>query len=267
MNRQLIGEKGLARGIGFPTGCSLNHVAAHYTPNPGDDTVLGEDDVMKVDFGTQIDGRIIDCAWTVAFNPKYDQLLKAAKDATETGVRAAGIDVRLCDVGEAIQEVMESYEIELDNKTLPIKSIRNLNGHSMGPYQIHAGKSVPIVKGGEQTKMEEGEFYAIETFGSTGRGYVVEDMECSHFMKNFDAPHVPLRIPSSRKLLAHINKTFGTLAFCPRWLERMDREHAPPRQQRKAVAVHWRSEEPVQRRHREGVPSLVRREGILFGSV
>ena len=40
--------------------------------------------------------------------------------------------------------------------------------YSIGPYQIHAGKSVPIVKGGEQTKMEEGEFYAIETFGSTG---------------------------------------------------------------------------------------------------
>lgn len=51
---------------------------------------------------------------------------------------------------------------------LTVKSIRNLNGHSIGPYQIHAGKSVPIVKGGEQTKMEEGEFYAIETFGSTG---------------------------------------------------------------------------------------------------
>lgn len=44
-----------------------------------------------------------------------------------------------------------------------------MNGHSIGPYQIHAGKSVPIVKGGEQTKMEEGEFYAIETFGSTGK--------------------------------------------------------------------------------------------------
>ena len=49
-----------------------------------------------------------------------------------------------------------------------MKSIRNLNGHSIGPYQIHAGKSVPIVKGGEQTKMEEGEFFAIETFASTG---------------------------------------------------------------------------------------------------
>lgn len=44
------------RGIGFPTGCSLNHVAAHYTPNNGDFTTLGEGDVMKVDFGTQING-------------------------------------------------------------------------------------------------------------------------------------------------------------------------------------------------------------------
>jgi hypothetical protein len=49
-----------------------------------------------------------------------------------------------------------------------VKSIRNLNGHSIGPYRIHAGKSVPIVRGGEATKMEEGEFFAIETFGSTG---------------------------------------------------------------------------------------------------
>jgi len=62
-NRELVKEDGLTRGIGFPTGCSINHVAAHYTPNPGDDTVLQYDDVMKIDFGTQIDGRIIDSAW------------------------------------------------------------------------------------------------------------------------------------------------------------------------------------------------------------
>jgi len=41
-------------------------------------------------------------------------------------------------------------------------------------------------------------------------------------MKNFHAPHVPLRLPSAKKLLTHINKTFGTLAFCRRWLERDD---------------------------------------------
>jgi len=222
MNRKLVVEHGLERGIGFPTGCSLNHVAAHYTPNVGDDTVLSYDDVMKVDFGTQIDGRIIDCAWTVSFNPKYDPLLEAVKEATNAGIKAAGIDVRLCDVGEAVQEVMESYEVELDGKTYPVKCIRNLNGHSIGPYQIHAGKSVPIVKSDDVTKMEENEIFAIETFGTTGRGYIVEDMECSHYMKNFHAPHVPLRMPRSKKLLAHINKTFGTLAFCRRWLERED---------------------------------------------
>lgn len=35
-----------------------------------------------------------------------------------------------------------------------VKSIRNLNGHSISPYRIHAGKTVPIVKGGEATRME-----------------------------------------------------------------------------------------------------------------
>lgn len=37
---------------------------------------------------------------------------------------------------------------------MPVKPIRNLNGHSIGPYRIHAGKTVPIVKGGEATRME-----------------------------------------------------------------------------------------------------------------
>lgn len=196
-------------------------MAAHWTPNAGDQTVLTYDNVMKVDFGVQLNGRIIDCAWTVAHNPKYDQLLKAVKESTDMGIRTAGIDVRLCDVGEAIQEVMESYEVELDGKTFPVKCVRNLNGHSIAPYQIHAGKSVPIVKGGEQTKMEEGEFFAIETFGSTGKGYVREDLECSHYMKNYDVGHVPLRLPRAKQLLGVIDRNFGTLAFCRRYLDRI----------------------------------------------
>ena len=120
--RNLIIENGLESGLAFPTGCSLNHCAAHYTPNAGDPTVLQYDDVCKIDFGTHVNGRIIDCAFTLAFNPKYDKLLEAVKDATNTGIREAGIDVRLCDIGEAIQEVMESYELELDGKVYPSKS-------------------------------------------------------------------------------------------------------------------------------------------------
>ena len=218
---ELIGKDGIVRGQAFPTGCSLNHVAAHYTPNTGDEkVVLSYDDVMKVDFGTHINGRIIDTAWTVAFNPMYDPLLQAVREATNEGIKQAGIDVRLCDIGEAIEEVMESHEVEINGKVYPVKSIRNLCGHNLAPYQIHSGKSVPIVKGGEQTKMEEGEVFAIETFGSTGRGLVNEDLECSHYMMVPGAEVMQLRSDKAQQLLKHIHKSYNTLAFCRKWLDR-----------------------------------------------
>jgi methionyl aminopeptidase len=40
-----------------------------------------------------------------SFDEKYDPLLAAVKEATNTGIRAAGIDVRLGDIGAEIQEV------------------------------------------------------------------------------------------------------------------------------------------------------------------
>ncbi len=76
------------------------------------------------------------------FHCRYDKLLEAVKDATNTGIREAGIDVRLCDIGAAIQEVMESYEVELDGKTYQVKPIRNLNGHSIAPYRKLEGKQL-----------------------------------------------------------------------------------------------------------------------------
>ncbi|OEL37497.1 Methionine aminopeptidase 2B [Dichanthelium oligosanthes] len=164
---------------------------------------------MKLDFGTHIDGYIVDCAFTVAFNPMYDPLLQATRDATNTGIKVistrfsalsvgcackliewgirtvsythldvykrqeAGIDARLCDVGAAIQEVMESYEVEINGKVFQ------------------------------------------------GRGFVREDLECSHYMKNFDVGHVPLRLAKAKQLLGTINNNFGTLAFCRRYLDRL----------------------------------------------
>jgi methionine aminopeptidase len=50
-------------------------------------------------------GRIVDCAFTVAFDPQFDPLLQAVKESTETGLRCAGIDMQLTEIGEAIQEV------------------------------------------------------------------------------------------------------------------------------------------------------------------
>jgi len=67
--------------------------------------------------------------------------------------------------------------------------------------------------------MEEGEIFAIETFGSTGKGIVREDGECSHYMREFYEPHVSLKHPKSKKLLNFISKNFSSLAFCRRWLD------------------------------------------------
>lgn len=221
-NKRLLGfdpNDPLARSWGFPTGCSVNDCAAHYTPNPGDKKILKSTDIIKFDFGTQINGHIIDCAWTMSFDPMHDTLMEAVKDATNTGVRTMGIDVRLCDVGAAIQEAMESYSCTYDGKEYPVKCIQNLSGHSIGNYRIHAGNMVPLYDNSDQTKMIEGEFYAIETFGSTGRGRIEEDGECSHFMKDWDAQPQPVRHQGAQNLLKWIDGRFGTLAFCRRWIQ------------------------------------------------
>ncbi|PLW12011.1 hypothetical protein PCANC_24385 [Puccinia coronata f. sp. avenae] len=219
--RALVEVDGLQRGIGFPTGVSLNHCAAHYTPNAGDNIVLSADDVLKIDFGVQVGGRIVDSAFTMTFNHKYDKLLEAVRAATNTGVREAGIDARLCDIGASIQETMESYEVEVDGQIHKVKSIRNLTGHNILPYHIHGGKSVPIVANSDETEiMEEGDHFAVETFGSTGRGYVMDDGECSHYAKTPDV-NKPIRLARAKTLLNTINKNFDTLPFCKRYLDRL----------------------------------------------
>merc|ERR1719443_313922 len=117
---ELVKANGLECGWGFPTGCSLNWVAAHYTPNYGDNTVLQYDDVCKLDFGVQVGGRIVDSAFTIAFNEKHDSIIEASQAGTNVGIKEAGIDARFSESGEKIQEAIESYEVELNGKVLPI---------------------------------------------------------------------------------------------------------------------------------------------------
>lgn len=87
-NAGLDTGQSLISGLGFPTGLSLNNCVAHYTPNPGQrEVVLDSSDVMKVDFGVHINGWIVDSAFTMSFDPTYDNLLAAVKDATDTGIK------------------------------------------------------------------------------------------------------------------------------------------------------------------------------------
>ncbi|KAM0686990.1 Methionine aminopeptidase 2 [Conglomerata obtusa] len=208
----------LNNGIGFPTGVSLNNCAAHFTLNPlDDDIILGADDVLKVDFGTHVDGWIMDSAFTVAFNPRYENLLLASQEATEAGIKALGVDVRVCDIGAVISEVMQSYEIEIDGKNCPIKAVTNLNGHSIDRYTIHAGITIPNINNGDKTKIKEDTFYAIETFATTGKGYVTNGPNCSHYM--MEGSGKPVKNENNLKVLEVVKKEFKSLPFCPRYID------------------------------------------------
>lgn len=222
--RTLVEENGFEAGIGFPTGLNLNEIAAHFSPNTGDKHVIGEKDVIKIDFGVQVQGRIVDSAFTLAFDETHQPLLDAVRAATNKGIEEAGIDARLGEIGAAIQEVMESHEYEVNGKLQQVKCIRNLQGHNIRPYQIHGGKSVPIVASpNNDVKMDEGEYFAIETFGSTGRGLVIHQGETSHYAKKFGLPAnvgKTLRLQSAKNLLRTIDNNFGTLPWCRRYLER-----------------------------------------------
>lgn len=147
----------------------------------------------------------------------------------------------MSEIGATIQEVMESYEVEIGGKFLPVKAIRNITGHDIRQYQIHGGKQVPFVKNDYRDKMEEGEVFAIETFGSTGRGVLHDDVgpqflfqSCSMelrsnsqqvgiygYGRNEDVSSANVRLSSAKSLLKTIDANFGSLVFCRRYLERL----------------------------------------------
>ncbi|CAG5155896.1 uncharacterized protein ALTATR162_LOCUS3889 [Alternaria atra] len=226
--RALVGHQGLETGdalkagLAFPTGLCLNNIGAHWTPNAGAKEVfLQHDDVLKVDFGVHVNGRIVDSAFTVAANPIYDNLLASVKAATNTGLKEAGIDARIDHISEMIQEVMESYEVEIKGKTVPVKAVRNITGHNILRYHIHGDKQVPFVKTKTTQRMEEGDIFAIETFGSTGKAYLHDNVGVYGYGRNEHVSATGLHHGSAKSLLKTIDENFGTLVFARRQLERL----------------------------------------------
>ena len=51
------------------------------------------------------------------------------------------------------------------------------------------------------------------------RGHVIDDIDCSHYMKDFYGNPAPIRDAKAKALLAHIDNNYSTLAFCRRWIE------------------------------------------------
>lgn len=223
INTEILFNKNnpLNAGIAFPVGLSLNNCAAHYTPNYNEtDIILKDSDILKIDYGTQINGVIIDSAFTLHFDSKYDKFIQISKDITNYAVSLSGPDVILGELGNDIEEYIKSKEIEIDNKTFQLKTMKDLSGHLISKYEIHAGKAVPNIGIYYPVRMKEFEFYAIEPFITTGEGNSILKEPKSHFMlsKNNDKINIDNLNNETMLLYNIIKKNYDKLPFCQRWL-------------------------------------------------
>ncbi len=176
--------------LAFPVNLSINEVAAHYSPAPGEETVFTEEDVVKVDFGVHVNGCIIDQAFTADLTGEHGKLVEASEKALENAVKTIKPGVMNGEVGRVIQETIEGYGF---------KPIENLSGHQLEPYVLHAGESVPNTAGGDY-EFREGDVFAIEPFATTGAGRVEERMTNKTQIYSLVNPK-PVRLPQSRALL------------------------------------------------------------------
>jgi methionyl aminopeptidase len=220
----------LKAGIAFPVGLSLNNCAAHYTPNYNEkDIILKDTDILKIDYGVHKNGVIIDSAFTISFNPVYEEFINISKNLTDYAVSLCAPDAVLGDIGALIEEYTTSKEIIIDNKTYSLKTMRDLSGHAISTYEIHAGKAVPNTRIHYPVRMKEYEYYAIEPFLTNGNGKSLfyKDSENSHFMfkmnyknifKNIFKNNVVNFTKDDIDKFNAISLKYDTLPFCQRWL-------------------------------------------------
>jgi len=192
----------------FPCNVGINEVAAHYTPTWNDTATLPKGAVVKVDFGVHIDGYINDSALTVSLNPVYDPMIEAAKEALRRGVGIVSSGVKFADVGKQIEKTIMQYGC---------KPIRNLSGHKIERYTIHAKVSVPNVAGPAPGRFEVGEVYAIEPFVTTREAAgKVEHSEQAFIYRMVRNRGV--QSESAKRIIEYAQRTYRTLPFAPRWI-------------------------------------------------
>jgi len=198
----------LGAGPAFPCNVGVNEVAAHYTSPSNDPSLVPENSLVKVDFGVECDGFITDTSISISLNPVYDSMILAVETALQEALAAVAPGRKLSEIGSVVERCIQRYGF---------RPIRNLTGHKIGRYTIHAGKSVPNVSGMESGKFEVGEVYALEPFATLreaeGR---VRDGDAAYiyrFVKTKGA-----KSEEASKLAEYVRETYKTLPFASRWL-------------------------------------------------
>jgi methionyl aminopeptidase len=153
--------------LAFPAQTSRNQIAAHYCPSPKDGTVYAEGDLAKLDIGVHIDGWVVDTAVTVNVGgrPAPQRLVDAAGAALEAAIDTAGPGVPIPRVSAAIESTLRSHGV---------RPMKNLCGHHVGRWIVHAPPPVPNIADGGTDRLAVGAVLAIEPFATEGLGFVVE---------------------------------------------------------------------------------------------
>jgi methionyl aminopeptidase len=193
--------------LAFPTGIGVDQVTAHYAPQDGDESVIKEDDLVKVDFGVHIDGYVTDTSVSVTFNPEFNLLLEATERALEAAIATARREVRTGEIGR---------EIHREAARFGFKTIENLTGHTLDRYTVHAGKSIPNLYMPGMQSLKKGDVFAIEPFLtlSSAAGYVVDTPTRTIFSV------VARKKTGSTELDGFVDMVWTerkTLPFTPRW--------------------------------------------------
>jgi methionyl aminopeptidase len=200
--------RGLGGGNAFPCNVGINEVAAHYTSPWKDTSVIPDNSIVKIDFGVELDGFATDTSISVSLNPAYDPMIVAAEAALQEALAAVAPGRKLSDIGSIVERSVHGYGFQ---------PIRNLTGHKIDRYNLHAGKSVPNVSGVESGRFERGEVYAIEPFvTSKDAEGAVRDGRVSYIYRFVRAKGA--KSQEAIKLAEHIRETYKTLPFAPRWI-------------------------------------------------
>lgn len=157
-------------GLAFPVGLSMDNIVAHDTYSFGEDRVFNKNkNLLKIDFGIQMYGNIVDSAFSYSNNPKFSPLIDSSKEAVLSVIKLCRPEVYICDIQDIASEIIESYEYENE----PLKAVGNVCGHSIGSYQIHSGKSFYAHSKYtphqfKNQKIDKDDVFAIEFFSTNG---------------------------------------------------------------------------------------------------
>lgn len=190
----------------FPVNLSANNIAAHYTPAIDDVSVIGEKDVLKVDVGVHVEGCIADSALTLDFSGEWGKMLEANEKALDNALSILKPGLQIGKIGEVIEETI---------KGAGFAPIRNLSGHSMEKFIVHAGITIPSIANNDPRELEEGMVFAIEPFACNGEGFVKSTNTTEIY--GFEA-RKNLRNSFARKILDFVEEEYETLPFAERWI-------------------------------------------------